>query len=120
MRDPGERRWERLKKTAEHRLDNLSERLPGALREVLQDTPVLLEGWAPPELGDGLLGLCEGVEDGRLSENPGPIHLYLYAIAQYAAQERLDFAEEVERTLLHELGHRIGFDEDDLDARGMG
>jgi len=29
------------------------------------------------------------------------------------------FREEVERTYLHELGHYLGWDEDDVAARGL-
>jgi len=49
----------------------------------------------------------------------GRICLYLLTIADYCRDENIPFADEVRTTYLHELGHHLGWDEDDLEARNL-
>ena len=42
------------------------------------------------------------------------------AIDEFCADEGEDFDDEVRLTYLHELGHHLGWDEGDLEARGLG
>lgn len=120
MRTPLHERIARLEARARRRLEVLAEELPVPLREVFDETAIILSPQPWPSLDPDTLGLCEGFEAGQHSEAPGPIHLFLLPISTYAALNSLSFEGEVERTLLHELGHRLGFDEDELDARGLG
>jgi hypothetical protein len=46
--------------------------------------------------------------------------LYLEAIDELCRDEGGDFDEEVRVTFLHELGHHFGWDEGDLEERGLG
>lgn len=47
------------------------------------------------------------------------IRLWLENIADYCDGDPEAYVEEVEITLLHEIGHALGWDEDDLDERGL-
>lgn len=73
-----------------------------------------------------------GYELARLSDNPRSldnmgeysrsaqrIWLFLPVIREYCLEEQLDFADQVQRTYLHELGHHIGLDEEQLELRGL-
>lgn len=88
---------------------------------IYQPTPpddVLAEGFEPD-----LLGLFSGTAYGdALSESqpmPPTISLYLANLWDFAEHDREYFREEVRITYLHELGHYLGWDEDDLAARGL-
>jgi hypothetical protein len=56
---------------------------------------------------------------GGYSRSARRIRLYLHAIEEYCREEGADYAREVETTFLHELGHHLGLEEDDLDRRGL-
>lgn len=47
------------------------------------------------------------------------IRLWLENIWDFAEGDEEIFCEEVHTTLLHEIGHFLGWDEDDLDERGL-
>ena len=70
-----------------------------------------------------LLGLFEGAS--RLEADPGSsdppprIILYLRNLWDLAAGDPQIFAKEVRTTYLHELGHFLGLDEDDLTLRNL-
>jgi predicted Zn-dependent protease with MMP-like domain len=66
-----------------------------------------------------LLGLYCDFTPGVVSEANGPIILYLAAIEDYCAEEGTTFDEEVRLTYMHELGHHLGWDEGDLEERGL-
>ena len=55
------------------------------------------------------------------SSHPQPtqIILFLETLWEFAGTDEPAFREEVRITYLHELGHYFGFDEDDLEERGM-
>ncbi|MFG0305858.1 MAG: metallopeptidase family protein [Phycisphaerales bacterium JB040] len=120
--------------------DGVLTTLPGQAREVIERVPVILEdrpgpevlrefGIDPdePEAHLELCGLHTGVMDTELQIEmdgvlPSQIHLFREAIVCHAGG--WDDPEEIRRqiaiTLLHEIGHQIGLDEDDLDALGYG
>lgn len=68
-----------------------------------------------------LLGLYEGVPlTERLADHsglPDVIHLYRLALADICRTDD-ELVEQVRITLLHEVGHFFGMDEDDLDNVG--
>ncbi len=55
------------------------------------------------------------------SSHPQPtqIILFLENLWEFAGTDEAAFREEARITYLHELGHYFGFDEDDLQERGM-
>ncbi len=86
------------------------ERIPNlGLREegVLADTLGLFVGPAFSE------------EESSLSPLPPQIILFLENLWEYSEGDEEIFTEEVHTTFLHELGHYLGLDEDDLFARGL-
>lgn len=86
------------------------ERLPAA--------DVMAEGF--PE---DILGLFTGSPHGTelTHDNPAPpqILLYLENLWDFAGNDVEIFREETRLTYLHELGHYLGWDEDQLTARGL-
>jgi len=74
--------------------------------------------------GDDLLGLYEGVPlverrpDDVILE-PDRITLFRIALMEMCEDEK-ELREEIRATIIHELGHYFGLDEDDLEKRGWG
>jgi predicted Zn-dependent protease with MMP-like domain len=79
---------------------------------------LLEEGFEPD-----LLGLFEGETAGSsFGEGfnlPPQISLFVENIWDYAEKDLHLFLEEIARTYLHELGHFLGLDEDDLRERDL-
>ena len=94
-----------------------AEELPVAMEEVPGED--LLEEGFPPDL----LGLFTGenmAERGQtLYPAPAQIILFLRNLWDYAEGNHEAYREEVRITYLHELGHFFGWDEDDLEERGL-
>ena len=84
--------------------------------EVAPDADLLAEGFEPD-----ILGLFTGDPHGEPGDNPSPpqILLYLESLWDYAGEDIAAFREEVRLTYLHELGHYLGWDEDEVAARGL-
>ena len=91
--------------------------LPAPLAVEARAVPCLLEEISPED--PDLLGLYENFTPDEVSTARGPIILYLQAIEDYCRDEELDFADEVRLTYLHELGHHFGWNEGDLEERGL-
>lgn len=70
-----------------------------------------------------ILGLFTGNPHGQeiSQDNPSPpqILLYLEGLWDFAGQDIEIFRQEVRLTYLHELGHYLGWDEDEVAARGL-
>jgi predicted Zn-dependent protease with MMP-like domain len=84
--------------------------VPDDFRPYLENTVFILEEGSD----NGLMGLYEGAT--ALAAGEGmPEHITLYKRAHEEAVESLDeLVEEVQRTILHEIGHHFGMEEDDL------
>lgn len=111
-------RWEALQVEAQGVVERTIAELPPEVLAEAQKVPVLFE---QRNLSDpDVLGTYGHFTPHEIGEANGPIILYLATIAEYCAEEGEDFAAEVRLTYLHELGHHLGWDEDDLEARGLG
>ena len=115
-----------LRAWAEAEVEATFVHLPAALRERAQRVPVTFE----PEPNEGLqsdgiapdtLGLFTGAEFTEEGHSPMPpqIILFLDNLWAFAGEDEAGFRQEVRTTLLHELGHYLGLDEDDLTERGL-
>jgi predicted Zn-dependent protease with MMP-like domain len=125
--DPRDRAfWYRLAETeARAVISSLPEDLRGRLDRITvrcEDRPgkhLLEEGWP-----DDLLGLFSGPAVGEeLSSNdvlPPQIKLFVDNLRDEAGDDPQAFRQEVRTTLLHEIGHYLGLEEDDLEARDLG
>ena len=102
------------------------EALPKPLRERAEKLPVTFE--RQPNAGlqaDGIeadtLGLFTGPEFADEGNVPMPpqIILFLENLWDFAEGDDEIFRDEVHTTFLHELGHYLGLDEDELTERGL-
>ncbi len=100
--------------------------LPPPLRDRAEKLPVAFERWPTPAMqADGVepdtLGLFTGPEwvDAETGPLPPQIILYLENIWEAAETDEQRFRDEIATTFLHELGHFLGLDEDDLAERGL-
>jgi len=84
--------------------------IPEPFQPYLENTVFILE----EQSDDGLMGLYEGA--GALASGEGfPERITLYKRSHEAATATMpELIEEVRRTILHEVGHHFGMDEDDL------
>ena len=111
--------------------------LPPRLRDLLEEAPLIVEDHPGPELlrelglegaPDELCGLHSGASILERSviegvEWPETIHLFREGIVAEAGgfQRGADAVRrEIRITLLHEIGHHFGLDEDDLRELGYG
>src|SRR6267378_4830972 len=107
-------------------VDTALRRLPRAFREKLANIAVVVEDWADDatldEMGieppDTLYGLYRGVDITRRDSSygnvlPDVITIYQGPIEEDAADEA-EMAEIVRETVMHELGHYFGLDDDTM------
>lgn len=104
------------------------DRLPDVVAAQARRVPVLLRDVSrcsdhPDSASDERLGLFSGLTYGegepRTPDEMPRITLFLNTLWEESGSDPQSFAEEVETTFLHELGHYLGWDEDDLAERGL-
>ncbi|BAM04167.1 metallopeptidase family protein [Phycisphaera mikurensis] len=124
-------------------LEEEIEALPAPWTAWLEEVAVIVEDRVPPAIAEdmgltadeaeGLLGLHTGVPlTERSVEDPASlppeVRLFRAGLLAHAGWSRrrdspatrARLAEQIRVTLLHELGHHAGLDEDDLDEAGYG
>lgn len=106
------------------------ESMPDDLSEAIENVGIhieevpdasILEG--QDHLSPNILGLYVGVplpDQSVMGPAPFPAQIFLFRrnIERYARTHD-DVREELRITLIHEIGHHLGLDEDDLAARGL-
>jgi predicted Zn-dependent protease with MMP-like domain len=116
---------ERFEQLAFEEAEAVLAKLPPHLRAEAESVILQIEDEADPEMGGErrmLLGLYEGVPlverhaDSVLLQ-PDRITLYRLAL-QSLARTEVELRRQIRRTLIHELAHFFGRDEDELWARG--
>jgi predicted Zn-dependent protease with MMP-like domain len=119
-------RLDELKLWASEEVGDIIESLPDELAEKARAVPVTLETAPSPGLvGDGIapdtLGLFAGAERDydQIEPIPPQIILFLENLWDFCDADEEVFREEVRRTYMHELGHYLGLNEDDLWDRGL-
>ena len=118
--------WKNLLWLAQDEVSRVVEALPDDLRRHALQVPVTYESY-PGEalLGDGwdpdLLGMFVGdpVGESPTSGVPLQIFLFLENLWDFAGEDPERFQEEVRITYVHEFGHYLGLDEDELEERGL-
>lgn len=118
--------WSKLKQLALAEIEATLAALPAPLRERARQLPVTFERVPSRALqADGVaadtLGLFVGPELAEEGQVPMPpqIILFLENLWDFAEGDEDLFRAEVHTTLLHELGHYLGLNEDDLTERGL-
>jgi predicted Zn-dependent protease with MMP-like domain len=118
----------RLVVMAQEVVAKVHRRMPPEVREAAavpvcyepQPSPALLADGCEPDI----LGLFVGHEHGDELQGddlplPPQILLFLENLWDYAEGDEAVFRDEVRLTYLHELGHYLGWDEDEIAARGL-
>ena len=118
--------WPTLLRIAREETGRLLAEMPVPIRARALALPVVFEKVPSPELvSDGLdpelLGLFVGDDVAHEGHDPIPteILLFLVNILDEAGGNERKYREEVRKTLLHELGHYLGLNEDELWERGL-
>jgi predicted Zn-dependent protease with MMP-like domain len=107
-------------------------KLPRQFRQGLDRVPVIVQDLPDASLAEGnrdevgpdILGLFDGVPLTETSEldsvqlRPNTIYLFQRNIER-VARDREDLVEQIRITLYHELGHYLGFEEEDMDDLGL-
>ena len=120
--------WPRLHALALEEVKATLAALPAPLRDRAQPLPVTFErrpnaahrrdGIEPDTLGL-FVGPEFACEETATLPLPPQIILFLENLWDQAEADEEFFREEVHTTYLHELGHYLGLDEDDLFERGL-
>ena len=118
--------------TFERLVERALEELPAQFAEFLEEVPLEIRrrptrkqlervGLDEDHL---LLGLYDGIPlTMRSVEHSGvrPAVIYIFTEdVELASDSEEDLVEQVRTTVLHEIGHHFGMDEDDLDELGYG
>jgi predicted Zn-dependent protease with MMP-like domain len=121
-----ESNWHRLRQLALEEIEATLADLPRPLRAQARKLPVTFEPMPNAGLqADGIapdtLGLFTGAEfaDAGAEVLPPQIILFLDNLWDFAEGDEEIYCAEVRTTFLHELGHFLGLDEDDLTERGL-
>jgi predicted Zn-dependent protease with MMP-like domain len=116
----------KLEKLAVDEVETVLAALPAPLTGPARQVPVLFERLPDPELQKSgieadTLGLFTGPELAHEGDEPMPpqIILFLENLWDEAEGDELAFRNEVRITYLHELGHYLGLNEEDLFKRGL-
>ena len=106
------------------------ERLPEEFRQALDNLAIVIEDWPDPAIVEEITGDSEEVLYGLFTGTPLPERRFddsgdlpaMIALYQGPLEEdfleRAELAREVEITLVHELAHFMGFDEDVVRENG--
>ncbi len=122
-------RFEELTPIARQVVRAAQRRLPDEIRPLAEAVPVSYEPgpndailavvWEPDILGL-FVGHEHHGEHADLQPLPPQILLFLENLWDYAEGDAGLFRDEVRLTYLHELGHYLGWDEEELARRGLG
>ena len=118
--------FETLSLWADEELKSLVKILPKDIQDAAGKVTISFEekpglGAYDEELEGDELGLFEGtsaMDEGESGEIPR-IRLFLTSLWEWVGEEEHDYRDEVGTTFLHELGHYLGWDEDQIAERGL-
>ncbi len=107
---------------AEQEIAQIVKVLPDEIRAHAMNCPISFE--TKPAAGSGdeeLLGVFEGASllDEACADNLPRIRLFVENIWEYVEMDEQDYLDEVGTTFLHELGHYLGWNEDEIAERGL-
>lgn len=113
--------WSHLLRIGESEWNRLQEELPADVLAAIAGVAVLFEEFPDRDGFDpDLLGFFEGSPAGETDPvQPGRITLWLGNLWDFSNARETIFRDEIRITLLHEIGHALGWDEDEIEARGL-
>jgi predicted Zn-dependent protease with MMP-like domain len=120
--------WDKLVLMAQEEVRRTLDALPKGLRAEAGSLPVVFDHRPNQALqDDGIesdtLGVFLGAPFAEAEhaggEIPAQIILFLENIWEMVEGDEEFYREEIRTTLLHELGHYLGLDEEDLEERGL-
>lgn len=110
-------------------LDRVLASVPEEIREAVGEVPVIVEpkptlemAGREPHLDPEILGLFVGTPVGEKVYAPsgyGNVVVLFQRNLERAGGNRAEVEQQVRITLLHEFGHYLGFDEEDMDRLGL-
>ena len=114
---------------AENEVERVLAKLPADVRAAAGECPVWYEEMEEAletgeDVPEDVLGLFEG--NSRLDPPPADpesmprIRLFLDSLWDFAEADERIYRKEVRTTYLHELGHYLGWDEEQVAALGLG
>lgn len=118
--------FETLSLWADEELKSLTGVLPADIQDAMEQVAIAFEekpgqGTYDDQLDGDELGLFEGP---TAAEEVGPeelprIRLFLTNLWEWVGADEQDYRDEVGTTFLHELGHYLGWDEEEVSERGL-
>jgi predicted Zn-dependent protease with MMP-like domain len=112
----------------EELVERAVEELPEFFKEKLENVAIVIEDLPPPEIEDRyrgqlLLGLYQGVPRPQRSvwaqyPYPDVISIYQRNIERICRTEE-EIIQQVRKTVIHEIGHYFGLDEEKLRKMGL-
>jgi len=121
----------------DRQVDWVVERLPKRVLRMLEEIPLHVEDRPsrrqmkelsvdhPNDLCGCFVGIAEGDRHSYQAKNANAIVIFRAGIFEESVDDegyvdRPTLREQIRVTILHELGHFVGFDEDELDELGYG
>jgi len=111
-------------------IDKVLTSLPRVIREAVEEVPVLVEPKPTREMAEHatginpeVLGLFVGTSVGHkvfAGSGYGDVVLLFQKNLERTGRSRQEVSKEMKVTLLHEYGHYLGFDEEELEHLGLG
>ena len=101
-------------------MDRVIEALPGWVIDQIDNLVVVVEDHPPPELGD-VLGVFEGIALAEREDYSGVMPDRIVVFRQPHLAMGLDqegLAYEIRKTVLHEIAHHLGINDDRLTELG--
>jgi len=117
--------WRKLELHANTIVERCLKELPDEIRGEAEKVPCLYRHYHPnaPHIDpEAMYMLGEYIAYGDESsglDGSGSIAIYVGAIAWYCEDENLRFEDEIRKTFLHELGHHFGWNEEQVELRGL-
>lgn len=117
-----------LIKVAQEEVADTVAALADDLREHAERVTVVYDPWPSEALiaegwDEDLLGMFSGEVMGSPMDGPPPlppqIFLFYENLWDFSDGDEAVFRSEIRVTYLHELGHSLGLDEDEIDERGL-
>lgn len=112
----------------ESAVEDALDRIPEQLRGAIDNVAIIVQYEPDPDMLEasstgGLLGLYEGIPLSERQDYPFdlPDRLFIFqGPLERLARDREDLVEQIEVTVIHEVAHYFGIEDDELDELGWG